>query len=408
MSPRVRTRAENLLERLVNSPSPTTSQSQVRKTHSILASELDSLGFHIRWQRDHSGKTDDLLIAERAGTTPDFVTLVSHVDTVLSVETTGGFKNFSGPNGERRANGAGVIDNKGGLVVLVESLRLFLESPKFKETPIGFRVVSSPDEENGSTAWHKTFQELGRTSRAVLGFEPALDDGSIIGSRRGNRWYDITIEGIEAHAGRCSGEEINAAHVAAQVVKSILERKPMGPGVAINVGHIEGGRDRHNVVCGKVIIKLDTRFSNFQERDHVHRLVAEILGSDLGRNREGAKPKALFDIVDDCQPFDVAQGSDRIVQLLCRSIEKREGRPVPVAKAGGAGDVNHMSREGLLILDGLGPVGGGMHTIGEFIDLDSIQTRAEALAEWYPKLLQQLSGQSKSQSRSTERLRSPN
>ncbi|MBL7687606.1 MAG: M20/M25/M40 family metallo-hydrolase [Bdellovibrionaceae bacterium] len=388
------TRAEQLLKKLVNQPSPTAVQNQVRETHAIIANELQQLGFQINWHRDPSGKTDDLLIAEKPSPTRknDFVTFVSHIDTVLSVNDAGpyreGHSQIDNQAPVRLAHGAGIIDNKGGLVVLIESLREYLSETH--EPPIGLRVVSSPDEETGSTAWHRLYQDIGTKSVAVLGFEPALEDGSIITSRRGNRWYNIHIQGIEAHAGRCRGEELNAAHEAATLITSLVNEvqklkkqqgTPPGEGLSLHVGHIEGGRGKHNIVCGEVHIKLDTRFSSFHERDLIHHLVIDTLAK-INRS--------TFEIVDDCPPFDSdAQYGDVITQLLV-TLSESEGRSIQAVKAGGAGDVNHMSRPGLFIMDGLGPVGGRMHTVEEYIELESLGTRITALSRWYPALFAKL------------------
>lgn len=389
---------EAFLKSLVDSPSPTSKQSDVRRTHKILADALNAMGFTTSWVRDPSGKTDDLLVAEKPamktnGGAASFVTCVSHIDTVLAPAEAGNYRREENANG-LRARGAGIIDNKGGLAVLVESLRLYFGTTPKPE--IGFRVVSSPDEENGSSAWHEAFREIGTRSVAVLGFEPALDDGAIISSRRGNRWYNIEIKGIEAHAGRCKGEEINAAHEAARMTVRMLElrdrlrmqfKNAPGLGISLNVGHIEGGRDRHNVVCGLVRLKLDTRFSSFEEREALHSEIVKVFETPFEKNDRGQTAEIRFDIVDDCPPFAEHAATEILVKELCSKIEGIENRTISSSKAGGAGDVNHMSRPDLLILDGLGPVGGRMHTTEEFIELSTLQSRAQALSDWYPSLI---------------------
>lgn len=400
------TRAELFLRTLVDSASSTARQSDVRRTHRLLADALQELGFEINWERDPAGKTDDLLVAERMPKSQNnrndetaFITFVSHIDTVLAPADTGLYRRESTPQG-LRARGAGIIDNKGGLAVLIESLRLLFETDPTAADAIGLRVVSSPDEETGSSAWHTTFREIGERSTAVLGFEPALDDGSIISSRRGNRWYNINVTGIEAHAGRCHGEELNAAHEAARITVRLLDARdrlrqkfpaPRGQGISLHIGHIEGGRDRHNVVCGNVRLKLDTRFSSFEERDALHQEIENILRTPIEKTAQGTLPTISYEIVDDCPPFAVSDKSVETIKNLCHHIAREESRTsLESAKAGGAGDVNHMSRPGLLVLDGLGPVGGRMHTIEEFIELSTLQTRAQALARWYPTLIKYL------------------
>ena len=56
------------------------------------------------------------------------------------------------------------------------------------------------------------YRELAANTAIAFGLEPALDNGSIIHQRRGNRWYEINVEGREAHAGRSYGTHANAAH----------------------------------------------------------------------------------------------------------------------------------------------------------------------------------------------------
>lgn len=388
--------AVELLKKLVTASSPTSDQGKVRAAHSIVADELARAQFQIRWHRDHSGQTDDLLVAERASKSnpKHFITFVSHVDTVLDENAAGAFR-VSHHDGLPVAYGAGVIDNKGGLVVLIESLKTYLKLNP--DPPIGLRVVSSPNEEAGSSPWHEHFRELGRQSSAVLGFEPAYEDGSIIKSRRGNRWYDVKIRGVEAHAGRCRGEEINAAHEAANLIQRAIlgvdalrtqRRTQVGEGVSLHVGHIEGGRNCHNIVCGAVTLKLDTRFSNFEERDALHSHLIDIFEKPLLINRDSQKPEITYSIVDDCPPFDENASGRHLIETLTKDLSGLEGRRVMAVKAGGAGDVNHMSRPGLFVVDGLGPVGGRMHTVDEFIELQSLESRITALSNWYSQVAQ--------------------
>ena len=68
-------------------------------------------------------------------------------------------------------------------------------------------------------------------------------------------------------------------------------------------------------------------------------------------------------------------------------IKKIEKRNVSAALSGGAADACYMSRPDLMIIDGLGPTGGGMHTPNEFINLDSLRTRALALTAFLESYL---------------------
>ena len=64
---------------------------------------------------------------------------------------------------------------------------------------------------------------------------------------------------------------------------------------------------------------------------------------------------------------------------IVKEIEKRE---VTAESTGGAGDVNFMDINNVPIIDGLGPIGGGYHTNSEFVQLESLDTRALILSNF--------------------------
>jgi glutamate carboxypeptidase len=71
-----------------------------------------------------------------------------------------------------------------------------------------------------------------------------------------------------------------------------------------------------------------------------------------------------------------------VVAKYLKAIEKFESRKVISHASGGVGDVNHFSREGIIILDGLGPVGGNAHTENEFLVLSTIESRSQILTHF--------------------------
>ena len=376
---------ELLLEELVNISSISMNSEAVNHVQTILVRELAALGFRIALKKnpDASVQSGQLLTATLRGDSPEFFTFVSHADTVLDTETTGTFKRSK--KGDL-AFGSGVIDNKGGLVVAIEGLRRYLKKLKrdgIKRPPYSLRLVISPNEEAGSLGFHDDFKKFAASSILVLGFEPALENGSIVESRRGNRWYQVQITGEPAHAGRCRGEEINAAHDLALKLAKLQKLNKPSAGIGVNVAEIIAGQPRFNIVCGNASAKIDTRFTSFENRDELHAKIEKILLTpEIKSPITGRKSKTTYTIEDDCPPFSSNEKSRRLLRLYLRQISKLEGRKVQAEKAGGAGDVNYMSRKGLVVFDGLGPVGGKMHTAEEFIRLSSLETRSQALANF--------------------------
>ena len=384
--------AEKLLEEMIGIDSQTKDTAGVMRVQRIIARELEEMGFKARFEKnpDPSVGSADILIARLDGEFDQHVTLVSHADTVLASDTCGVYKKSSDG---RTASGSGAIDNKGGLVVALVGLKSYLSQLRLNgETPrLSLRFVSSPNEEGGSTGFHALFRSCADDSRLVLGFEPALDNGSIVESRRGNRWYQLHIEGQEAHAGRCKGEQINAAHDLSIKISKLHKLNDIEKGIAVNVGQIQAGRDRFNVVCGVATAKIDARFASFESRDKLHRKIEKILLTPFVSSPvTGRDSKSTFTIEDDCPPFSATTESRSLLKFYLKTVEKIEGRTISAEKAGGAGDVNYMSQRGVIVLDGLGPIGGKMHTNDEFVYLPSLSSRATALARFLDRASKEL------------------
>ena len=357
--------------------SSTTDVTGVNRMQDLVAAHLADLGFTIERTRVDP-RFGDLIVAERPAAAPNrragWITLVTHVDTVLP-----NFREFTIDPRSGRAYGSGVIDNKGGLTVGLGALARAVKA--MERTVYGLRVICSPNEEVGSIGFTERFRALARDTVIGLGLEPALDDGSIIHQRRGNRWYDVEVVGREAHAGRSYGRHANAAHDLARKITRLAKLTDYRRHVSVSVGGISGGQDKHNIVCGVARAKVDARFASFAARDRLHRRITGILSRPFERSICGTfQTTTTFTVVDDCPPFGLTKRSKRLARAHARAVAQIEGRPVTSKIAGGAGDVNYLSTDDNIVLDGLGPVGGEMHTKDEWLDVATLDTRARALA----------------------------
>lgn len=374
----------DFLKQLVDIGSDTAQTDAVDACQKLVAKRLEQLGFNVVLTPQPSAnvKTGSLLVAERSGARPRFITLLLHTDTVFPASS--GFSGFKREG--IRAVGPGVIDAKGGVVVALRAVQEILNAAP--HTGYSLRVVVSPAEEIGSTGFLETFAKLSQDTDYLLGFEPALDNGSIISSRRGNRWYEIHVEGIEAHAGRNHKSGANACHELAIKIDRLQRLTNYDKEVSINIGHMEGGKDKYAVVCGSARAKLDVRFSDPATRASTLAKIDRILGTTFVRSHDGNVPtRTAYAIVDDPHPFALEKQSLPAVRKLVDLIGTYEHRTISHARSGGSGDSNFFYRPGMVIIDGLGPVGGNMHRNDEFIDLPTIGTRAHAVAEFVKSLL---------------------
>jgi len=375
-----------LLKKLVEVSSDSADPNGNNANQKIVQTELNKLGLNTKLvpQPQKDVRSGDLLIGELKGANSKFVTLLMHTDTVFPKST--GFLKFV-RNGDI-AVGPGVIDNKGGIVVALHALKVFLAEVNQKPS-FSIRVVVSPSEEIGSTGFLDIFTELAKDSVVILGFEPALENHSIVTSRRGDRWYNVTVEGVEAHAGRNHKKGANACHEMAIKIEKLQKLTDYSKDISISIGRMEGGKDKHAIVCGWASAKLDVRFSDLKNREKILEKVEKILNTTFVMSHEGSSPtKTFYTVVDDPKPFPLEPKGQPLIEAYTKAASSLENRSVGHERSGGSADSNFFYRPGLIIIDGLGPTGGNMHRPDEFIDLPSIQTRALATVELLKKALE--------------------
>lgn len=369
------------LLKFLETPSCTSDIAGVCQVQALAASHLGAMGFDIRYEYAEgkdSANSAPFLIAERpskSNAKQKFISMVSHADTVDGFVHAVSFSE----NG-KTAVGQGVLDDKASQVVALWGLKLFLEqNPK---SDLAIRFISSPNEEMGSVGFHKLYAKLSQDSALVLGFEPATERGEIITSRRGNRWYRVTFKGQESHAGRAPEKGVNAAYDAARVVAKLEHLNDYAKGISVVVGSFRSARDAYNVVCGSVELKLDFRFGDFKSRDLVDKKIRTILASKArGKSSAKAVSKVSIEVVDDCPPMSSTAESQRLAKVYAQGLKQIKGAtPAKAIASGGSADVCYMSRPELAVLDGLGAIGGGMHSTEEWVDLESVEARAQALA----------------------------
>jgi glutamate carboxypeptidase len=232
-------------------------------------------------------------------------------------------------------------------------------------------VAVTPNEEVGAIGWEETFRELSAKSVAVLGLEPSFK-GGVVEGRKGNVWFEIEVSGKEAHAGVNHELGLNACNLLARKMVRLEKLTDYSRKVTVSVGRIEGGQDKYNIVCGWARAKMDSRVPDRKTRDRLVKEVARILKD----------PSVRFKITDETVPMASNAESRPWIKKLLDLIRKEEGGDPRSHFSGGVGDVNHYYRDGLVVIDGLGPVGTGMHTPEETIDLRTIPTRARVLARF--------------------------
>ena len=362
------------LKELVEISSQSKNIEGVQKAQNFCSDILEKLGFRIEHIINPTNKSAKLLVATRKGQSSETIFFIGHTDTVGNPES----YPFSLDLGNNKILGAGIADDKAGLVSCFTALESFISKTCHHHHNI--RVIISPNEEVGSPGFHRIFKNLGYVSDIVLGLEPADISGNIISSRSGNRWYKLRINGRSAHSGRFGESHINASHELANIITKLSRYNNEFKKIRVNVGSIQTQFKTFNTICGQSEAKIDVRFSSLEDREFIHRKFLNILNTpDQECPYTGDTVKSFYSIEDDCPPLSNTSRNEHLLESIKESIRLIEGKKIESIHSGGAADINYLMNEFNIGVDGLGPSGGKLHTTNEYIWADSLINRAKVI-----------------------------
>ena len=169
--------ALTLLERVVNINSGTLNLAGVRRVGDVFRAELDALGFTTTWIDGALFKRAGHLVARRAGSGPRLL-LIGHLDTVFEPDSP--FQRLERVS-DTDARGPGIIDMKGGDVIIVYALKALPAAGALEGRDV--TVVMTGDEEDVGRAResrahraHRCSEARGRRDR-VRGRRRGSEDG---------------------------------------------------------------------------------------------------------------------------------------------------------------------------------------------------------------------------------------
>ncbi|MEU4573116.1 MULTISPECIES: M20 family metallopeptidase [Nonomuraea] len=305
------------------------------------------------------GAHGDVLELTYRGTAPGEVLMMSHYDTVWPAGTLAGWP-FGVVDG--KATGPGVFDMKTGLVQSIWALRglreLGLPHP-------GVRFLFNGDEEIGSPASRQHIEAASADVLASLVFEASLR-GAVKTARKGVGLFDVTVTGVEAHAGLDPTAGASAVHALAELVTVIAAGGRPELGTTVNVGLISGGTGR-NVAAGLATCGVDVRVSDFAEMERIDALFAGLRPSD---------PRVSVSVAGSWnRPPMTPNPPSRRLFKEAQATAAAQGWTLEEASVGGASDGNFVSGLGRPVLDGMGAVGDGAHARHEYVLVEHIPER---------------------------------
>ena len=300
------------------------------------------------------------------------VALVGHLDTVFAPGTFEGYR-----SDDTMAHGPGVLDMKGGLVVIAYALRA-LAATGGLDAVVPVRIVVVGDEEVGSPEGQGVIAAAISGSSACLVFEAGRVADAIITRRKGTGGMTAVAHGRAAHAGNAHADGANAIWAISRFVDAVQRLTDYDRGITVNVGRIAGGYSK-NTVPDRVEAQLDVRFHT---RDDGEQLITALrrAAEDAAASVPGTRIELLGGISR--PPLERTDASARLCAeyaLCARAHGLGSGE---AALIGGGSDASTAAALGIPAIDGLGPRGSGFHTKDERIELASLVPKAQALARF--------------------------
>lgn len=310
---------------------------------------------------------DALRATARGGGANRPIVLLGHRDTVFP-EGEAARRPFTIRDG--RAYGPGVCDMKGGLVINAFALAAF---HRFGGAPAPVVALMTSDEEIGSPACRPLIEETARGARAVFNSEPGRPNGDVVTGRKGGVFMRLEVFGKAAHSGGNFAEGVSAIGELAHKIVRLHALTDLAAGVTVNVGLVSGGQSV-NTVAPFAAAEADLRYVTPDQRETVMEKIMAIVEET---RTPGAS--AALSIKGEFLPLVPDDGSRALFEAYEAAMAEA-GFPVAGQFAGGCADSGFTASVGCPTICAVGPVGGKAHSPEEYLEVDSIVPRAQALA----------------------------
>jgi glutamate carboxypeptidase len=393
--------ALSLLERVVNINSGTENLPGVRRVGAIFRSEFDALGFTTQWVDGAPWQRAGHLVADHPGAGPRIL-LIGHLDTVFAPDSP--FQTLSHLDATT-ARGPGVIDMKGGDVIIISALRALDAAGLLKAMNIV--VVMTGDEEAPGRPLSRARAALVAAAKGAdvaIGFEDGDGDPShAITARRGTTSWQLTVTGTAAHSSQIFRDDIGPGAIfeAARILNAFREKLAAEPHVTFNPGLIVGGTSvdfnepqatgsafgKTNVVAERALVSGDLRALTREQFDTAKNTMQALVAASLAHTHADL----VFD--EGYPPLAPTDGNARLLELydrVSRDLGFGSVTAVSPDKAGAA-DVSFVAGDVPMILDAAGLKGRDDHTPGETADLTTLPVQTKRAAVLLARLAHQRS-----------------
>jgi glutamate carboxypeptidase len=359
-----------LLETLVNTDSGSYNKSGVDAVGGHIRDFLQAHGIASEVTPD--SKFGDAISATVGQSSPPLgnrpILLMGHRDTVF-------------PNGEParrpfkiegdRAYGPGVADMKSGLVM---NCFVLAAIKQFGGAPAPVMALFTGDEEIGSPFSRPVIEAHARAARVCFNSEPGRARGAAVTGRKGCLFMRFEITGKAAHSGVNFEVGISAINELAQKTLALGALSDPKNGITLNVGVVSGGQTV-NTVAPWAKGEVDLRFITPVQCAETFAKVEAIMAKSYVPGTS-----AKLEITGEFVPMVETAEGKALYEHYAAGLKALGVTETTSLFTGGCADSGFASAAGTPTICAVGPVGGRAHSPDEYLEIETLVPRAQALA----------------------------
>jgi succinyl-diaminopimelate desuccinylase len=309
-----------------------------------------------------SQKVKSLLISNKTNTNKFKLILNAHLDVVPAKSS-----QFIPKIIGNRLYGRGAYDMKTSLATC---LWLFKTYAKQVSYPFALQIVT--DEEVGG--FNGTYYQLqqGISSEFTLSAEPT--DLKINHEAKGILWVKLTALGKEAH-GAHPWDGINAVEIMHKLLQTVKHIYPTPIKAlwktTVNIANITTNNTSLNKVPATCTANLDIRYIPTENPD----VIINKIKSTIPKNSQ-----VTIDVILKEPPLCIQKTNTFVRKLKKLVLQETNHQSIFLRQHGGS-DVRHFMKNNIIGVC-FGPVGAGLHTENEWVDLKQLPTYTKIMSDF--------------------------
>ena len=391
--------ALKLLEKAVNINSGTHNFPGVRAVGDVFRLEFTALGFTTTWVDGTAFHRAGHLIANHPGPGPRII-LVGHLDTVF--ESDSPFQAFKRID-DNTATGPGVIDMKGGDVIIVSALKALKAAGLLDR--LNVIVVMTGDEEDAGdpqSAARAALVQAAHGAQYALGFEDGPGDPKFaVTARRGTSTWKLEVKAKAGHSSQIFRSDIGygANYEMARILDGFRRRLAAEPHLTLNPSLVLGGSaadldeplargaasGKTNVIPERAVVIGDLRTLSKQQLERARAAMKSVVAT-----ARLAQAEATITFADGYPGLPPTPGNAKLLGEYDRVSRDLGFGPVTAVSPdrAGAADVAFISEQVSSIIDGIGLMGHDDHSPQETADLTTLPSQTKRAAVLLYRLTQ--------------------